>query len=746
MRTPLPRSQILAAIAALGLFTGLAAQASAQATQSVTAAPDPATDAGWPRQFETATHVVRVHQPQVDEWPNFDRIRFRAAVVVQKKGSEDRAFGLIVASARADVAFEQRLVMLTDRKIEEITFPDMDPAAAAALKNVVTEAMPPQRVQTVSLDRIIAELKVDEASIRKVDLAVAPPAIHARTKPAIMVTFMGKPKLKAAPGGELMVAVNTNWDLFLEPSTGKYYLLNDSSWLTSDRLESGTWAPAGTPPASLAALPSDANWEDVKAALPGTKPTVVPEVLISTQPAELIVTEGEPEYQPLPGTRLMMVTNTENDLFYSTELKQFYVLAAGRWFSAPGLTGPWITASGSLPEDFRKIPEDSDAADVLASVPGTPAASEAVIMASLPNRATVNVAEITLNVTYDGEPEFRPIDKTVVRYAHNSPYSVFVVDGKYYCCHNALWFVSPAPSGAWTVATSVPAAIYTIPPTSPKYNVTYVTVYESTPTTVTTSYTAGYTGAQVAATGAVMFGLGLVVGDLLDDDDPCVHYHYHSSFFSYGCGARWHGPGGGWVCAGRRYGPYGGCGGFASYNPRTGVFSRGAYAYGPRGAAGFRSAYNPSTGVLGYRAGASTPYGSWGRAAISNGDDWMRAGYRSGPRGTAGAIQGSDGAAIGRVEGRFGNGMTVARGQDGDIYAGKDGQVYKKTDGGWEQAGNRTPAPRPATNDVPPRSGPSDYLKDRSRARDRGERNSERWKNGAGEAGRSRRPSGGGKR
>ena len=40
-----------------------------------------------------------------------------------------------------------------------------------------------------------------------------------------------------------------------------------------------------------------------------------------------------------------------------------------------------------------------------------------------------------------------------------------------------MWFVAATPQGPWLVASAVPAAIYTIPPTSPLYYVTYVRIY-----------------------------------------------------------------------------------------------------------------------------------------------------------------------------------------------------------------------------------------------------------------------------
>lgn len=662
------------------------------------ALPEVAKDQGWPRQFETSTHVVRIHQPQVEDWSGFDRIRFRAAVVVTPKSGQEAHYGVLIASADTDVSLENRLVLLTNRKVESITFPGVGPAQAERLAASVQSALPAERAQTVSLDRILAQLDPNQVPVRKVEVNLAPPKIYASTKPAVMVIFLGKPRFQPVNGTDLLAATNTNWDVFLDPVSNAYLLRKDQSWYTTPDLLKGPWTPATKLPAGLSKLPADDNWKDVRAALPGTPPSEVTSILVSFEPAELILTRGEPEMEPIPGTRLLMVSNTENELFYKSDEKSFFLLAAGRWFRAPALAGPWSAASASLPADFAAIPDDSDAADVLASVPGTAEANEAAIMASIPQKAVVSKSEVTVNVTYDGNPVFKPIEQTTVQYAYNTPFTVFLVDNRYYCCHNAVWFTSSTPTGAWVVADSVPAAIYTIPPTNPHYNVTYVTIYESTPTTVVTGYTAGYSGAQVAATGAVMFGLGVLIGNALDDDDCCWHYHYSSCFYSYGCGATWHRHSCGFIVGGVRYGPYGGAGGVAWHNPRTGVWGRAGYVYGPHGAAGYRSAYNPATGNSGFAARGVTPYGSWSRGAVSNGDDWVRWGGRTNNvGGSVKGIETSGGAGIAHAEGRYGNGVTIAKDKDGDIYAGRDGNVYKRSDSGWEDARNNTAPERPTT-------------------------------------------------
>ena len=77
-------------------------------------------------------------------------------------------------------------------------------------------------------------------------------------------------------------------------------------------------------------------------------------------------------------------------------------------------------------------------------------------------------------------------------YAVNTGHQVILANGKYYCCYNGVWFDGSSANGPWAVCTAVPRVIYTIPPTSPLYNVTYCYVYGSTPTTVYCGYTSGY--------------------------------------------------------------------------------------------------------------------------------------------------------------------------------------------------------------------------------------------------------------
>ena len=127
------------------------------------------------------------------------------------------------------------------------------------------------------------------------------------------------------------------------------------------------------------------------------------------------------------------------------------------------------------------------------SVAGTDEAQQAVLDAQIPQTAAIVRNEATLTVQYDGEPKFVKIDGTEVDYAINTDAQVLKIADKFYAVDNGVWFVSSNAKGPWLVADTIPtSAIAEIPPSSPMYNTTYVTIYDSTPEIVYVGYTPGY--------------------------------------------------------------------------------------------------------------------------------------------------------------------------------------------------------------------------------------------------------------
>jgi hypothetical protein len=418
-------------------------------------------------------------------------------------------------------------------------------------------------------------------------------------------------------------------------------------------------------------------------------------------------------YSKLAGTQLVFAANTDADLFVYSPTQQYFYLAAGRWFSSTSLQGPWTYATENLPVDFSQIPLNSSASRVLVSVPGTEQAKDAVLLAQIPTTVTVNpaAAAAQAKVTYDGAPQFNPIDGTLLTYATNTSDKVIKVGDLYYLCLQGIWFMSTIPQGPWETASSVPQEIYAIPPSSPVYNVTYVTQTTTADGYVEATYTAGYMGSFIvgATVGAIIAGgTGYYYPPYLYY--PAVGYPiYHPYAATYGYGSYYNSYTGAYGVAHGVYGPYAGAAAGAAYNPYTGTYARGATAYGPYGSASVGQAYNPYTGTYARGATATTaygtnsaaqaynprtgtyaqtqqhssPYGQWGSSTVSNGNNAVQTGHATTSQGTVAGAQSTSGAKAVGANTAYGSGGAVKT-SSGDMYAAKDGNVYKNTGSGWQ--------------------------------------------------------------
>ena len=194
---------------------------------------------------------------------------------------------------------------------------------------------------------------------------------------------------------------------------------------------------------------------------------------------------------------------------------------------------------------------------------------------------------------------------------------------------NGVWFAGTSPF-SWSVATTVPAVIYTIPATSPMHYVTYVRVYGSTPTVVYVGYTPGYYGTVLSSDGVVVYGTGYVLPALhrpvLRYPPPYYTYGYGAGFtvgffFGFAMAGGWHGP-----CC------YGGGGGvYISHHNNINV---------------------------------NNSYNRWGGKSTS--------------------ISGPGGRNLKATQ--VGN-TTFAKGSgSNNVYAGRDGNVYRRDEGGdWQK-------------------------------------------------------------
>lgn len=670
-------------------FCFASAAPSQQKTTPAASSQAPPQDIGWPRQVQNADGTLVYYQPQVEEWKDYKELKCRFAFSLTPKDSKE-ALGVADVTTDTLVDKENRLVYFRNLQFPSVRFPSVDDKDEAPLQKLFQELIP-RSPDPISVDRVMADLDRSKVEAPEVSLKNDPPQIFYSASPAILLMVQGDPVLAPIEKTDLQFIVNTNWDLFYEKSKKTYYLLAENSWFTAKDLK-GPWSQTQALPKDMAKLPAGQNFDDVKKMVPPPPPGgVVPQVFFSSTPAELIVFKGAPVYSKIPGTRLLFVANTDNDIFVDDSDRQYYVLLSGRWFRSKSLEGPWSYASADLPADFAKIPESSPKGHVLASVPGTVEASDAVMLAQIPQTAVVNKAEAEgkVKVNYDGQPQFKPIEQTSLQYATNTQDKVIKDGDLYYLCFQGVWFMSTTPNGPWKTADSVPKEIYTIPPSSPVYNVTYVTQTNASSTTVESHTAAGYLGMFIigAAVGAaIVYGTGYYYPPYVYWG-PAVPYPIYRPWpCTYGVGAVYNPWTGGYAAGRAVYGPYGAAGSSAWYNPATGRYGRSASVQGWYGGRTAASSYNPWTGSYAHTNQGHNPYAQWGSSVATRGNQWVQSGHITTAAGTSSAYRTSSGQSGVVTHGV--NGNSVARGTNG-TYVGHDGNVYRKdSTGNWSQYNN----------------------------------------------------------
>jgi hypothetical protein len=639
-----------------GLLPVSAASAFAQTATNVNPKQMTATsDKGWPRTFTSGATSFSVYQPQIDKWQD-NRVESRAAVAVTTGQSKQPTYGVIWFVARTEIDKVNRLVTMTDFVITRVNFPT-HADQALAFQNLL-QAQVQKTGEVIALDRLLAEMAIAEAGTLNsgYQLKNEPPQIFFSTRQAILILIDGEPVLRPVKDTDLNRVINTRALILQDESKGKFYLHLMDGWMEADRA-TGPWTVASSVPSDLKkALTAAAQTKQVdlldgagdkKASLNDTaKQNALPVIYVSLKPAELLQTQGEPQLAPVEGTGLVYVTNSENDIFIDTATQDHYVLIAGRWFRSKSMKGQWEYVAGErLSADFAKIPSTHEKASVLASVAGTPQAKEALIANSIPQTATITRSAAILTVNYDGEPQFKSIEGTTLKYAVNTSTPVIAVTANYYfAVQNGVWFVSTSPNGRWTVATTVPTVIYTIPPSSPVHNVTYVKVYGSTPETVYVGYTPGYYGTVVSSDKVVVYGTGWYF-------PPYIGSYWYGWGYTYGYGAgfTWSTYTGWGVAFGIGYG-------WSSYY-YPGAWYAAAWGYYPAAWGG---------------VAAANVYGTWGNVAYA-GTRAAWANSYTGNVGYGGVYSGVNAATGTRYNGR---GFTNTNVYTGTTVSGIGGAAY----------------------------------------------------------------------
>ena len=285
----------------------LAAQA------SIVLAVDPvAKEPEWPRKMETVSAVIKIYQPQINSLEG-DMLDARAALSVKKQG-EGMVFGAMWFTSRLVTDFDARLVDLEDVEIQSVKFPDKDQEQESALISLLESEIPGMDL-TFSLDRLLTSLEMVEKSQELSEqLNHGAPKILFEDEAAVLVLIDGEPILEEIENTKLQYIVNTPYFILYNEADMFFYLKGGDWWYRASRVED-TWREVDNPPGTV---------REIADQLEGTYDTDVdsiartmtypPKIVFSKEAAELILTDGEPDFASLEGTNLLYVRNTENEI------------------------------------------------------------------------------------------------------------------------------------------------------------------------------------------------------------------------------------------------------------------------------------------------------------------------------------------------------------------------------------------------------------------------------------------------
>src|SRR5215470_1637860 len=305
-----PSAGCVAAVAAL-MLTCWSASAGAQVQAgNEQAAIEPAATAAseltpsfpWPYQFSDGGVSFTVYPPQLERW-QAERLEGQAAVAVRAAGTDKPVFGVVSLSARTE-ADANGTVKVRDIVVSRASFPTAGTDSRGYLDAVRRRLA--SVTWTVARDRLESEVAIEHASreSQSQPLRNAPPRIYYSESQAILVPVDGAPQLKELPGLDLSRVINTRALILQDRTSRRYYLFVADHWMEAPAIE-GPWSEAQVRPSVL-----EEAKEQVQAAgqvdlVEGSESSRPPEVFVTTGPAELLQTDGPPEYQPIPRTNLL---------------------------------------------------------------------------------------------------------------------------------------------------------------------------------------------------------------------------------------------------------------------------------------------------------------------------------------------------------------------------------------------------------------------------------------------------------
>jgi hypothetical protein len=328
------RTSLLAAAAALHLLWP--AHAAAQQATAPAAAPPEHGPASWPRALQTENGTVVVYQPQYEKLEGVT-LTGRAAASWEAKGKAP-IFGVFWFQSKVQIDKGAGTVDLETFDVTKVRFPNSTPETEKRAAAFLTAEIPKWDLSG-SLDELTAALAASELEAKTIQgIKATPPKIIVSKEPAVLLLYDGAPIVRKLEGSTLERVVNTPMLVLRDPGNSRLYLTNGEVWFEAADPK-GPWSPVSSPSPAVKAWfdqnppPKDPEAEAAKAAAPpkAGPPEPAPKILVATEPTELVVFDGNPNYVPVTGeSDLLYADNCDGKVLVHVPTGETFLLVSGR--------------------------------------------------------------------------------------------------------------------------------------------------------------------------------------------------------------------------------------------------------------------------------------------------------------------------------------------------------------------------------------------------------------------------------
>ena len=177
-----------------------------------------------------------------------------------------------------------------------------------------------------------------------------------------------------------------------------------------------------------------------------------PHVVVISQPAVLLLFDGDPILRQITGTPYQRIVNTAMAVAKDTATGLYFLAGGGWWFQARNPMGPWDVAD-SVPDSLRAMVPDTVDFDTPDGPPPR------IVTAKTPTELIVTNGPIQLQAVQGA---------TGLRYVANSESDILKDASSYYVLLSGRWYKAPEMAGPWQHVRpdSLPPAFARIYPNS----------------------------------------------------------------------------------------------------------------------------------------------------------------------------------------------------------------------------------------------------------------------------------------